>query len=152
MRILLYVMLLCMMIGQVAAGQTPVEKVVMEFEGVEGARDFIAKGGPRLMIAKNFLKTTNLASLASDADQIYVLKMGAASQQDKAAFLEKLHAALKTYEYHGMHPSKNGEVEAYINRSDDGYITELVLYNPESYVLNVLYGNFPINVLQQIET
>lgn len=141
-----------MMLGQVAYSQTPVEKVVLEFDGVDGAKDFIAKGGPRLMIAKKFLKTTNLASLASDADQIYVLKMGAASQQDKADFLEKLYAALKTYEYHGMHPSKDGEVEAYINRSDDGNITELVLYNPESYTLDVLHGSFPVNALLQIET
>ena len=152
MRILLYVMLGLMMIVQVAAGQTPVEEVVLEFDSVDGAKGFIAKGGPRLMIARKFLKTTNLASLASDADQIYVLKMGAASQQDKAAFLEALHAALKTYEYHGMHPSKNGEVEAYINRTEDGYISELVLYNPESYVLNVLHGSFPVNALLQIET
>lgn len=43
-----------MMIEQVAAGQTPVEKVALEFDDVDGAKDFIAKGAPRLMIAKNF--------------------------------------------------------------------------------------------------
>lgn len=54
MRILLYVMLGFMMIEQVAAGQTPVEKVALEFDDLDGAKDFIAKGAPRLMIAKNF--------------------------------------------------------------------------------------------------
>lgn len=161
MKMLFYMVLGVMMMAQGAgvllppaqtpAQQTPVEKVVLEYENVDGARDFIATGGPRLLIARNFLKTTNLASLASDADQIYVLKMGAASLQERTAFLKDLQAALKTYEYHGKHPSKNGEVEAYISRSKDGYINELVLYNPESYTLNILHGSFPVNALLKID-
>lgn len=78
--------------------------------------------------------------------------MDAASLQSKEAFLNDLRNALESYEYHGKHPSKNGEGEVYINRSDDGYITELVLYNPESYTLNVLHGTFPVNALLKIET
>ena len=151
MRILLYVMLGFMMIGQVTFAQTPVENVIFEYDDVQGARDFIAQGGPRLMIAKKFLKTTNLASLAPYADEIYVLKMGNASQQDKSDFLKNLQDAFKSYEYQGIHPSKNGEVEVYVNRGGDGYISELIVYNPELYTLNVLRGSFPVDDLLKIE-
>ena len=135
----------------IVLAQTPVENVIFEYDDVQGARDFIAQGGPRLMIAKNFLKTTNLASLAPYADEVYVLKMGNASSGNKAAFHKNLQAALKTYEYQGIHPSKNGDVEVYVNRGSDGYISELIIYNPELYTLNVLRGSFPVDDLLKIE-
>lgn len=139
------------LLAGVSAAQTPVEKVVFKYDDVRGSKDFIATGGPRLALGKSLLKRTPVASLASDVDEIMVLKMGNASQQDKTSFLSDLHAALKTYEYHGIHPSDNGNVDVYVHKDSSGHIVELVIYNPELYNLNVLHGSFPLDALMKLQ-
>lgn len=148
---LLYVMVGLMMWSFATYAQSPVEKVILKYDNVKGSKDFIAQGGEKLSIAKSLMKKTPVASLVSDVNTVYVLKMGNASQQNRTAFLTDLRTALKTYEYHGRHPSSNGEVEVYVNHSDKGQITELVIYNPGSCTLNLLKGTFPLDALLRLE-
>lgn len=42
-RFLLYSVVGFLSVGMSALAQSPVEKVIMEFEGVDGARDFIVR-------------------------------------------------------------------------------------------------------------
>ena len=56
------------------SAQTPVEKVILKYEDASGARNFIAQG-LKMTLARNLLKSTQVAPVASDVDQLYVLKM-----------------------------------------------------------------------------
>lgn len=150
-KCLLYMVVVMFVAGSQSFAQSPVENVILKYDDVKGAKDFIAQGGARLSIAKGFLKNTPVASLASDVDEVSVLRMGNTSQASKTAFLKDLKSALRSYEYHGEHPSNNGNVEVYVKRNGAGQITELVIYNPELYNLNVLHGTFPLDALMKLE-
>ena len=49
------------------SAQTPVEKVVLKYEGADGARNFIAQG-VSMSLARRFLKSTQVAPIAPDVD------------------------------------------------------------------------------------
>lgn len=129
--------------------QTPIEKLVMKYEDVKGARDLVAKGA-RMDLARPLIRKTSLAPIADNVDELAVLKMQNASQQDKARFLKDLNAALKSYQYYGKHESKNGMVDVYVLPPENGYVRELVVYNPAIYSLNSVYGKFTVKSLVEI--
>ena len=112
------------------SAQTPVEKVMIKYEDVQGAKNFVAQG-IKMTLARNLLKSTQVAPIASDVDELYIF----------------LKSALKQYDYYGTQPSKNGEVEVYVHHTGPQTVDELVIYNPEIYSLNSLYGHFTVSEL-----
>lgn len=147
-RIILTFCLLCS--GLCAWGQdTPVETLIQKYEDVSGARSFVAQG-LKMMLARRILSQTPVASIASDVEILYVLKMEGVSQGPLLSFVSDLHEALQKYEYYGTLPSKNGKVDVYLMYSDSETVEELVIYNPSIYSLNSLYGSFPIHDLLDI--
>lgn len=131
------------------SAQTPVEDVIMKYEDAEGARDFIAKG-LKMSLARGLLKSTDVAPVAADVDELYVLKMAGASQSDRLQFVSDLNLALKHYDYYGKQPSKNGEVDVYVHYAGQDSVDELVIYNPAIYSLNSLYGHFTVRELMAL--
>ena len=67
------------------SAQTPVEKVVLKYEGADGARNFIAQG-VSMSLARRFLKSTQVAPIAPDVDELYILKMGNTSRNIQQMF------------------------------------------------------------------
>lgn len=130
--------------------QTPVEKIVLKYEDADGARNFIAKG-MSMTFARRALKSTQVAPIAPDVDELYILKMGNASQNVRQMFARDLSDALKSYEYYGKQPSKNGDVNVYIHKTGPDTVDELVIYNPAIYSLNSLYGHFTVQELMDLE-
>ena len=126
--------------------QTPVEQLIIKYEDVQGAKNFVAQG-IKMTLARNLLKSTQVAPIASDVDQLYILRMGGTSQSERLRFLSDLKSALKQYDYYGTQPSKNGEVEVYVHHTGPQTVDELVIYNPEIYSLNSLYGHFTVSEL-----
>lgn len=131
--------------------QTPVEDLIMKYEDVAGAKDFIAQGGAKLALAKNVLRRTPVASLAPDVTEVAVLKMANASSGAKQDFVGDLRKALATYEYHGTHHSSKGNVEVYILMAGKNQADELIIYNPQIYSLNLLHGSFTVESLLELQ-
>lgn len=129
-----------------AAAQTPVEELILRYGEVSGARDFVAKG-VTMTLVRGLLKNYDLAPIASEVDQLYVLRMGGASVQEQDSFMEELNDTLKAYEYYGKFDGKEGLVDIYVTRNTPETVTELVIFNPELWALNSLGGNFSVSSL-----
>ena len=150
-----YVSLILMLMLAAAvrlSAQSAVEKVIVKYEDTDGARYFIAQG-PKMILARRLLKSTQVAPVAQDVDELYILKMQTASQSAQERFARDLSLALKSYEYYGKEPSRHGEVDVYIMRHAPGsaQIDELVIYNPAIYSLNSLIGHFTASQLLKLE-
>ena len=65
-------------------------------------------------------------------------------------FQKELNAALNSYQYYGKHDSKNGKVDVYVEVPENGYVRELVVYNPAIYTLNSLHGRFTVKSLLEL--
>ena len=150
LRRFLFTTLLFIVASVLLSAQTPVEKVILKYADADGARNFIAKG-VSMSLARRFLKSTQVAPIAPDVDQLYILKMASASQDIRQIFARDLSVALKSYEYYGKQPSKNGEVNVYIHKTSPDTVDELVIYNPAIYSLNSLYGHFTVHELLNLE-
>ena len=135
----------------IASAQTPVEEVISHYEDVKGARNFIATGG-RMAIARSLLRNTEVAPIASEVEKLAVLKMQNAAPSVRVQFVGALDAALKGYEYYGRQATKNGEVDIYVLPSGSDTVSELVIYNPDIYSLNSLYGNFSVQTLLKLDS
>lgn len=133
-----------------ASAQTPVETVILHYEDVRGARDFIATGG-KMAIARSLLRNTEVAPIASEVEKLAVLKMANAAPSVRGEFVDELDEALKKYEYYGQQNTKNGVVDIYVLPSDSETVRELVIYNPSIFSLNSLYGTFSVQTLLQLD-
>lgn len=133
-----------------AYAQTPVEKVIIKYEDASGARNFIAQG-LKMTLARKLLKSTPVAPIASDVDELAVLKMEDAAQKVRLDFVADLDNALKSYEYYGKQQTKNGDVDIYILRCGPDSVEELVIYNSVIFSLNSLHGDFTIEELLKLD-
>ena len=129
--------------------QSPVERLVVKYADVKGAKDLVAKG-TKMDLARPLIRKTSLAPIADNVDELAVLRLQNASEQDKARFQKELNAALKSYQYYGKHDSKNGKVDVYVEVPENGYVRELVVYNPAIYTLNSLQGRFTVKSLLEL--
>jgi hypothetical protein len=129
--------------------QSPVERLVVKYADVKGAKDLVAKG-TKMDLARPLIRKTSLAPIADNVDELAVLRLQNASEQDKARFQKELNAALKSYQYYGKHDSKNGKVDVYVEVPENGYVRELVVYNPAIYTLNSLHGRFTVKSLLEL--
>lgn len=136
-----------------AGGQsdhTPVQEVIFKYANSQGARNYIAEG-LKLTLARKLIRTTPLAPIASDVDEVAILKMEDVPRNIRARFVRDLDDALESYKSYGTHPSKNGDVDIYILPAAGNRVVELVIYNPEIYSLNSIHGNFTISQLLQLD-
>lgn len=138
-----------LIVAGAAYAQTPVEDVISKYSTVKGSRDFIASG-PGMTLARNLIRKTPLACIAPEVEVLEVLKMQNASEADIRHFEEDLLAALKSYEYYGKADAPKGIVDIYIDRSSDGIVGELVIYNPIIYSVNSLRGELSAEKLIQV--
>ena len=129
---------------------TPIEKLIVRYSDVKGARDFIATGG-KMAVARSLIRATPMAAIAADVDELAVLKMGNVSEGERMQFESDLHEILKGYRYHGQEQSKNGPVDVYLLMAGGDEVEELVIYNPEMFSLNSLKGLFSVKSLLSLE-
>ena len=104
-----------------------------------------------MKLARALIERTNLASIAQNVDELAVLRMEDAAPEARLHFVAELHEILKGYDYYGRHPSKNGEVDVYVQHPQSGLVKELVIYNPAIYSLTSLYGHFTVAELQKLD-
>lgn len=130
--------------------QTPIERLISKYESVPGAKEIGAEGA-KMSIARVMIRQSPVAPIASDVEEVEILKMEGASRQYQNQFFKDLNEALKSYDYIGKHSSKNGEVDVYILKSGPQTVRELVVYNPAIYSLNSFKGSFSVDALQKLE-
>lgn len=131
-------------------GQTPVQEVIFKYAGTQGARNYIADG-LKLTLARKLMRSTPIAPIAPDVDELAILKMEDTPGNVRSRFVHDLGDALKKYDSYGTHPSKNGDVDIYILRTGPASVVELVIYNPEIYSLNSVHGTFTLSQLLQLD-
>ena len=129
---------------------TPIEKLIVRYSDVKGARDFIAVGG-KMAVARSLIRATPMAAIAADVDELAVLKMGNVPDGERKQFESDLHETLKGYRYHGQEQSKNGLVDVYLLMVGSDEVEEVVIYNPETFSLNSLKGLFSVKLLLSLE-
>ena len=130
--------------------QTPVQEIIFKYAGTQGARNYIADG-LKLTLARKLMRSTPIAPIAPDVDELAILKMEDTPANIRSRFVRDLDDALKDYDSYGTHPSKNGDVDIYILRSGPTRVVELVIYNPEIYSLNSVHGTFTLSQLLQLD-
>lgn len=138
-----------LIVAGAAYAQTPVEDVISKYSTVKGSRDFIASGAG-MTLARSLIRKTPLACIAPEVEVLEVLKMQNASEADIKHFEEDLMAALKSYEYYGKTDAPKGIVNVYVDKTSDGIVSELVIYNPVIYSVNSLRGNLSAEKLLQV--
>ena len=144
------VMVLLVFVAYPLCAQTPVEELILKYEGADGARSFNARG-LSMVLARRLISSTPLAPVASDVTVVAVLKMADVQPSVQKHFVADLDNVLdEGYKYYGKYPSKNGEVEVYVSYSGPQTVDELVVYNPAIYSLNSLYGKFTSESLMKI--
>ena len=138
------------MAQEVSDATTPIEKLIVRYSDVKGARDFLAVGGMMAM-ARSLIRATPMAAIAADVDELAVLKMENVPDGERKQFESDLHETLKGYRYHGQEQSKNGLVDVYLLMVGSDEVEEVVIYNPETFSLNSLKGLFSVKLLLSLE-
>lgn len=140
----LSVLFLC---GQMASAFTPVEGLAEKYSDVKGSRYIVVKGG-RMAFARPILRTYPVAPIADLVDDLAILKMEKAADMSRSDFVTELTSALDGYMYCGKHKSKDGGiVDVYVLLSSQEAASQMVVFNPEIYALNILNGIFPVEIL-----
>ena len=130
---------------------SPAESFVKKYEDLKGVR-CIQVAGAKMRFARPVLKRYPIGPMSDCVNEVIVLNMEKASEQDKSHFIKELHRVLRQYEYVGKSDSPNGEVDVYLNLESPDYVDEIVIYNPELMTVNVLAGKFPVPDLKKIQT
>lgn len=130
---------------------TPAEDLICSYDGVKGARNIEVKG-PRIKLARPILRKYPIGPLADQVTEVEVLNIGKASEQDRQRFAEDLAKTLRHYRYYGKSDSPNGLVDVYVHLQTETLVDELVIFNPNSIVLNVLFGSFSVEDLLKLDS
>lgn len=133
-----------------AQPQIELKSLVAEYSQVEGAKTITASG-VKMAVMRKALKMTPVAPIASEVESVEILKMKNASDQDRSRFESVLNRVLAQYTDCGQHSSPNGPVEVYVLMKNPKLAKELVIYNREIFSLNILYGDFSVESLQELQ-
>ena len=148
-RILFFIML--MLTSTVMFAKTPIEELVERYQDVKGVKNIVAHGA-MMSIARPMLKSYTIVPLADCVDELSSLRIQRGiSDTDKKRFVSDLDKILKKYIYAGKTKSTSGIVDVYVHLESTDYADELVVYNPETHVLNVLRGRFPVAELAKLK-
>ena len=125
---------------------TPAEDLAGRHADVKGARHIEVRGA-KMKFARPILKRFPIGPLADSVTEVTILDLDKTSPKDKERFLGDLALTLKQYRYSGKSDTPNGQVDVYVHLYSDSIVDELVIFNPESNVLNILDGKFSVEDL-----
>ena len=130
---------------------TPAEDLVGRHADVKGARHIEVRGA-RMKFARPILKRFPIGPLADSVTEVTVLDVDRTSPESKERFLGDLALTLRQYRYSGKSDTPNGLVDVYVHLYSDSIVDELVIFNPESNVLNILDGRFSVEDLIELSS
>lgn len=146
-----FVFIICLsVIALNVDAQTPVEDLIDKYREYHGAT-CLSLSGAELLIARPVILASPLASVVSDVQKLMVLHMSSTTDKVRSSFEANLYSTLGAYEQYGQYKSANGIVEVYAKFLDDNMVSELVIFNPNLWILNDIHGDFNVNSLEKIE-
>ena len=134
-----------------AWAQSPVESVISAYGDARGVKTFTAKGAV-MTFARRYMRRTPIGPLADKVETVSVLKLERASEEVKTGFLSALRDTLRRYDFYGVKPGEEDRpVEVYGTPLSDGYVHEIVVYNPDFYALFSMRGAFSMEELISLD-
>lgn len=147
----IFILMILMLLSTDAFSGTPAEDLIRSYEGIKGARNIEVKGSS-IKLARPILRKYPIGPMADLVTEVEALNMGKASELDRKLFMEDLEKTLSHYRYYGKSDSPNGLADVYVHLQTETVVDELVIFNPGSVVLNVLFGNFPVADLLKLNS
>lgn len=145
-----FILLLSIFVATGLMARTPAEALIYKYENVKGAKLVEASGG-KMVFARPVLKKYPIGPMSDDVEELVVLRMEKASQQDFKIFFDDFSNVVRSYIYYGKFEVQDGLVDIYVHLKDDTMADELVVYNPTQRALNSLSGAFPVSELLKLD-
>lgn len=142
---LLIAFVLCLEVS----AQSPAESFMSRFEDVKGAKCIKVKGNT-IVFARPALKRYPIAPMSDSVNEIAQLNMGKTAYAEKQRLVSEMDVLLKDYRYYGKSYTPEGVVDVYVHMKSEDVVDELVVFNPEKYVLSILKGIFPVEELLKL--
>ena len=120
-----------------------------QFDNIKGAKFINVKGGT-IVFARPALKKYPIGAMSDSVNEIVQLNMGKVSQPQKQRFVQEMETLVKDYRYYGKSYTPDGAMDVYVHLKSDDVVDELVVYNPEKYILSSLIGIFPVEDLLKL--
>jgi hypothetical protein len=142
---------ICLALGSVGLyAQTPVEDLIDKYRKSSGA-SCVSLSGFELTLARPDLQASPIGPVASDVQKLMVLHMDSTANSVRDSFEKNLYGTLGAYERYGQHKSSNGMVEIYAKFLDEDHVSELVIFNPNLWIVNDIHGYFSLASLEKLE-
>lgn len=143
-RFVVVIMLLMASTAMFAA--TPAQGLMQRHSELKGARTLEASGS-KMTFVRPVLKRYTIGPMSDCVEAVMVLSMKKTPATDREIFMEDMKNTLKAYRYYGKSGSPDGLVDVYVHMKSEDCVDELVVFNPNTFVLNSLVGNFPVKKL-----
>ena len=125
---------------------TPAQELMQRHSEIKGGR-FLAASGSKMVFVRPALKRYTIGPMSDSVDEVMVLNMKKTPAQERQTFMDDMKNTLGNYRYFGKSGSPDGMTEVYVHMKSDDCVDELVVFNPNTFVLNSLIGNFPVEKL-----
>ena len=145
----LFVLLAALTMLVEASAQSQAEKFMLQFEDVKGAK-YINVKGKAIVFARPALKKYPIGAMSDSVNEISQLNMGKVSLSQKQSFIKEMDSLVKYYRYYGESYTPEGVMDVYVHMKSEDVVDELVVYNPEKYILSSLIGVFPVEDLLKL--
>ena len=125
---------------------TPAQELMRRHSEIKGGR-FLSASGSKMVFVRPALKRYTIGPMAESVDEVMVLNMKKTPSQERKVFMDDMKKTLGQYRYFGESGSPDGMTEVYVHMKNDDCVDELVVFNPNTFVLNSLIGTFPVEKL-----
>ena len=135
-----------LLVATLGFATTPAQELMQRHSEIKGGR-LIAASGSKMVFVRPALKRYTIGPMSDSVDEVMVLNMKKTPAQDRKVFMEDMKKTLGQYRYFGESGSPDGMTEVYVHMKNDDCVDELVVFNPNTFVLNSLIGTFPVEKL-----
>lgn len=150
MRRLIIVIISILAFSSALSAQTPVKSLADSCEDYKGVK-VIDVSGTSMTFARPYIRKSPMGSLADNVEAVTILSLKKAPDNVQGEFLARLRRTMKSYQFYGKETGEDGNiVEVYGSPIKNGVVHELVVYNPDNYVLFSIRGTYPVTELQKL--
>ena len=125
---------------------TPAQDLMHRHSEIKGGRVLEASGS-KMVFVRPALKRYTIGPMSDCVEAVMVLSMKKTPDKDRKVFMDDMKNTLKKYRYYGKSGSPDGLVDVYVHMKTEDCVDELVVFNPHTFTLNILIGNFPVEKL-----
>ena len=143
-KIVLFVAFL--LVATLGFATTPAQELMQRHSDIKGGR-FLVASGSKMVFVRPALKRYTIGPMSDSVEEVMVLSMKKTPEQARKIFMDDMKNTLKNYRYYGKSDSPDGMADVYVHMKTEDCVDELVVFNPNTFALNSLIGNFPVEKL-----